>query len=306
MKRVGRAPAITIAAVGIAAAAALAVGSSAVSSSAVSSLRAQPTAPQAAAFARAATNAATDVSSNWAGYVANGIGSTSATASPSMTYTDVTGTWTQPTATCTPGSSASAAVWVGIGGYSQTSEKLEQTGTSADCDSSGKATYYAWYELVPADSVNIKNLKINPGDVITSTVLITGNDVLVQVKNRTRKTVFTKHLAMDTPDLTSAEWIAEAPALCGSNGDCRQLKLTNFGTVNFKRTFAIGNNAGGTITSPNWMSTAIQLVPHARRFFGDPNDPTSSATGAGAAPSGLTADGSGFTVTWQPNPTPGG
>ena len=79
-----------------------------------------------------------------------------------MAYTDVTGTWTQPAATCTPGSTTSAAVWVGIGGYSQSSQKLEQTGTSADCDSSGKATYYAWYELVPADSVNIK-LKIFPG-----------------------------------------------------------------------------------------------------------------------------------------------
>lgn len=257
-----------------------------------------------AVHATKAAGAAADISSNWAGYVANGIGSTATTASPSMAFTDVTGTWTQPAATCTPGSSASAALWVGIGGYSQSSEKLEQTGTSADCDANGKATYYAWYELVPADSVTIK-LKINPGDVITSTVLINGNDVLVQVKNRTRKTVFTKHLPMTAPDLTSAEWIAEAPALCGSNGFCRQLKLTNFGSVAFSRTFAKGNDIGGTITSPSWMSTAIQLVPQSRRFFGDPNDPASGAAGAGAAPGALAPDGSGFAITWQASPTAG-
>ena len=257
----------------------------------------------AAAAALAAASAAADVSSNWAGYVANGFGSTSSTASSAMSYTDVTGTWTQPTATCTPGTTTSAAMWVGLGGYSQSSDKLEQTGTSADCDSSGKATYYAWYELVPSNSVNIK-LKISPGDVITSTVLITGSDVLVQVKNRTRKTFFTKHLSMAAPDLTSAEWIAEAPALCSASF-CRDLKLTNFGSVTFSKTYAQGNGLAGTITSPSWMSTPIQLVPQSRRFFGDPNDPTSGSSGAGAATTGLAADGSGFTVNWQANPTAG-
>ena len=76
---------------------------------------------------------------------------------------------------------------------------------------------------MPAPSVTIK-LKIFPGDKITSTVYIKDTDVLVQVKDRTRHTVFTRHLQMATPDLTSAEWIAEAPSECTapvSAGRCR-------------------------------------------------------------------------------------
>ena len=241
---------------------------------------------------------APNVSSNWAGYVATGPGSTTVSASPDMAFTDVTGRWRQPAAACTPGSTSSAAVWVGLGGYSESSEKLEQAGTSADCDPAGRARYYAWYELVPADSVNI-SLPIRPGDVITASVVVEGDDVLVQIKNRTRRRSFTKHLPMTAPDMTSAEWIAEAPAACGALG-CRDLKLTNFGSVAFSRTFAKGNGVGGTISSPNWLATAIRLVPQARRFFGDNAAP--GATGPGAAPSALAPDGSGFTVSWREHP----
>ena len=61
----------------------------------------------------------------------------------------------------------SLAIWVGLGGYSLTSQELEQVGTEADCDEHGKPSYYIWYELVPADPVNLK-LRIDPGDTIVS------------------------------------------------------------------------------------------------------------------------------------------
>jgi Peptidase A4 family len=247
-------------------------------------------------------SARTDVSSNWAGYVATGLGSTPTTASSSMSYTDVTGQWVQPRASCKAGSPTSVAIWVGLGGYSESSQELEQVGTSADCDAHGQASYYVWYELVPADSVNL-NLKISPGDTIVSVVKVSGTDVLLQVIDRTRRTRFTRHLAMASPDLSSAEWIAEAPSQCNDSGFCKQLALTRFGSFAFTRTFAVGNSVGGTITSPAWTSTALQLVPRSHRFFGDPNDPTASAGLAGAAPSPLLADGSGFTLTWQANPS---
>lgn len=250
---------------------------------------------------RAASATRADVSSNWAGYVATGIGSTSTTASASMSYTDVTGQWVQPKARCTPGVASSVAIWVGLGGYSESSQELEQTGTSADCSAGGETSYYIWYELVPADSVNLK-VKIRPGDMIASAVVVNGTDVLVQVTDRTRRVRFTKHLSMASPDLSSAEWITEAPSQCGSSSFCPQLSLTNFGSVTFTRSFAIGNGLNGTISSPNWMSTELQLVPRAHRFYGDPNDPTSLAGGAGATPTALVPDGSGFTVAWSANP----
>ncbi len=184
------------------------------------------------------------------------------------------------------------------------SQKLEQAGTSADCSGSGAPTYYAWYELVPADAVNVR-LKIDPGDVIASTVLVNGSNVLVQVTDRTRRTRFTRHLSTVTPDLTSAEWITEAPAECTDTNSCQQLALTNFNAINFIRTYAIGNGLPGTITSSNWTATAIELIPHAHRFFGNTYNSGSGKAGAGASPLGLAADGSGFTVDWQASPAQG-
>jgi len=253
-----------------------------------------------AAAAAARPTAGIDVSSNWSGYAITGVGSTANVASTAMNFSDVTATWVQPTASCTPGQSTSAAIWVGLGGYTVGANSLEQTGTSADCSNTGKATYYAWYELVPATSVTLK-LKIFAGDTITSSVLIKGTDVLVQVKNRTRHTVFTRHLKMATPDLTSAEWIAEAPSECSVTGFCRTVPLTNFGSITFSKIAALGNGQGGTLTGPGWEATPIQLVPRARRFFGDLNASASST--AGASPANLTPDGSGFTVNWVADAT---
>jgi Peptidase A4 family len=261
------------------------------------------TAAAIAAAALAESTAGIDVSSNWSGYAITGVGSTATTAVENMRFSDVTATWVQPAATCTPGQPTSAAIWVGLGGYTVGSSSLEQTGTSADCSGAGKATYSVWYELVPAPSVNVK-LKIAPGDTITSSVLIKGTDVLVQIKNRTRHTSFTKHVAMEEPDLSSAEWIAEAPSECTYAGLCRTVQLTNFGSVVFSKIAALGNGAGGTLNGPGWESTPIQLVPHARRVFGDVQNVTGGTT-AGASPSTPSTDcspaGCSFVINWVAN-----
>jgi hypothetical protein len=250
-----------------------------------------------AAFAAPTTTES--ISSNWSGYAAIGLSSSGATADPSMSFTDVTGTWTQPTATCTPGRSTSAAFWVGLGGYSDTSQALEQTGTEVDCNLDGTASYFAWYELVPANSVPLK-LKISPGDVITASVVVNGSSVLVQLKDRTRHTSFTKRLTMSSPapDLTSAEWIAESPDLCDRLNRCVSATLTNFGSVTFSKIAAIGNAQPGRLSAAGWQSTPISLVPEARhaRFFGGGTH--ASGARAGATSAAPAADGSSFTVNW--------
>jgi hypothetical protein len=247
-------------------------------------------------------NATRDVSANWSGYAVTGPAGSSAAAGTATSFTDVTGTWVVPTATCGGAASSAAAIWVGLGGYTLGSQQLEQAGTDSDCSLAGAPTYYVWYELVPEPAVTVK-LKVSPGDVVTGTVLVKGTDVLVQIKNRTRKTSFTKHLQMANPDLSSAEWIAEAPSECSAFGFCRVVALTNFGSVTFSRVAALGNNQGGTLTSnPGWSTTSIQLVPQSRRFFGDaPSSTPAGPTGAGATPTGLTPDGASFSVNYTPN-----
>jgi len=231
----------------------------------------------------------TTVSSNWSGYA---IGASSLAVA--TTFTSVSGQWVQPTANCTSSSSTYSAFWVGLGGFSEVSQALEQIGTSADCTASGKARYSMWYELVPAASVPIK-FKVFPGNVISASVKVSGAAVTVQIRNLTRKTKFTKTLGMSNPDTSTAEWVAEAPSACTASGRCTQLPLTNFGTVTFTKASATTTDGHtGTITDSAWPATTIQLIEAAARpFAGSPTPST------GAVPAALASDGSAFAVIWE-------
>jgi hypothetical protein len=239
-----------------------------------------------------------EVSSNWSGY---------ALIPPStdpIVFSDVTGTWVQPKATCTSGRRDAAAFWVGIGGYDESSTSLEQLGTAIECDgSSKKPINYAWWELVPAASVKIP-FKIAAGDTITAAVLVKGQTITFSLRDVTRHTRFSKVLTTaQTLDVSSAEWIAEAPSNCTSSGRCAVIPLTNFGTVTFNKAAAIGNDHPGTILDPTWTADAIELISddsQAGLFSqGDPLGP-----GVGAVPTDVSADGRSFAVTWQRNLTP--
>ena len=230
------------------------------------------------------------VSSNWAGYAVTG----SETGSTPH-FNTVSGRWVQPKATCTSGQATYSAFWVGLGGFSADSEALEQIGTEADCTAAGKATYSMWYELVPAPSVPI-SLKVFPGNLIAAAVSVTGKTVVLQIQNLTRKTSFTTVLRARVTDITSAEWIAEAPSSCDASG-CTVLPLTNFGTISFSGSSA---TVAGTIDAA-WAPSLIQLIPE------DPASaaaPTPATSLPGAVPSPLSPDGSAFDVTWQAAATP--
>lgn len=237
-----------------------------------------------------------EVSSNWAGYA---IAGKSASGAP-IVFTDVTGTWTVPKATCTPGRRTFSAFWVGLGGFSRNSRALEQIGSEADCTIAGAATYALWYELVPSPPLAI-HLKVAPGDRLTAAVVASGTNVTLQITNRTRHTRFTSRTTVAAADLTSAEWIVEAPSACDVAGSCRPLPLTNFGSVAFSAAAATGDGHAGTISDPAWTATAIELAEYGAggvdaRFIPLPATPTT-----GAVPGPLSADGRGFSVTWQPD-----
>jgi hypothetical protein len=270
------------------------VGLAALAVAAVEATRSGPSTER-----RYAVRAATETSSNWAGYAV-----TSPSATNPVAFTSVTGTWKQPTATCTAADGPSAAaVWVGLGGYDLSAQALEQIGTDADCSSSGQPVYYMWYELVPDPPVNVK-LKIRPGDTITASVNVTGNTVWLQLKNRTTQTTFNKRVTLESPDLSSAEWIAEAPSSC-SRFSCRPVPLANFGSVTFSRLAAIGNGHPGTLIDTAWTAAPIQLVPRARAGFfpGDQRGVNQTASTAGTDAPRPTGDGRGFTVTWNADAT---
>ena len=239
------------------------------------------------------------VSSNWAGYAISG---TAPTGVPTM-FTNVTGTWKVPRPTCSAGEESYSAFWVGLGGFSETSQALEQVGSESNCTADGKPEYSLWYEIVPAPPVTTR-LKVGPGDTITGAVLVRGTEVILQITNRTRHTRFTQRTVMPEPDLSSAEWIAEAPSTCSRSGRCRTLPLANFDSVTFAQAAATGDGHAGTITDPAWTPTPITLAENGlggldARFRAAP-----TAATTGAVPGDPTPDGHGFTVAWADTITP--
>ena len=231
-------------------------------------------------------------SSNWAGYAVHRAG---------ISFAKVTGTWTQPQATCSGGRPTYSAVWVGIGGYNVTSQALEQTGTEADCTAGGHAVSGAWYELVPAPSRTIKRT-IAPGDRVRGTVVVNGNQVTMTLSDLTRHRSFTKRLHVAHVDTTSAEWILEAPTVCTGAASCHMLPLADFGSAGFTAASAVTTTGHrGSITDPEWTATRISLAAGGRQFVSDPG-----AYMAAAVPSAPGSEGSAFTVTYRGLGTPAG
>jgi hypothetical protein len=236
------------------------------------------------ASAKAAT--ATVVSSNWAGYAVSG-----------ARFRRVSGTWKVTAGSCSSGRATYSASWVGIGGFSETSQALEQTGTEFDCSASGRATYSAWYELVPANAKTIQ-MKVRPGDTMSASVAVQGKRVSIRLRDVTRGTTFARTLSMAAPDLTSAEWIVEAPSGCTSSGTCTQLPLADFGTVPFTKARATTRSGHvGTISDTAWSATQLQLSQTSSA--GPGRGSVSSAPGALA--SALSAGGGAFSVAYESN-----
>jgi hypothetical protein len=234
----------------------------------------------------------TTKSTNWAGYAVHRDG---------VSFHQVAGTWTQPGATCVKGQPSYSATWVGLGGYDPTSNALEQIGTEVDCTRTGKVSSSAWYELVPAPSRTI-SLPVAPGDVMHATVTVTGHQVVVDLVNLTQRHRFQKTFETSTIDVSSAEWIVEAPSQCVSQFACQALPLADFGSVSFAAATATATNgASGTILDSRWERTRIRLTAGNQRLVLARNTSYSAGT---AAPSPLRGRGARFDVTYTTASTP--
>ena len=239
------------------------------------------------ALAAPVASADTRNSANWSGYAAHRSG---------VKFTRVSGSWTQPSATCTPGHRTYSAFWVGLGGYSLNSNSLEQIGTEVDCSASGAVRSTAWYELVPAGSRAI-HIAVQPGDAMTADVVVVGHDVTVELRDITRQRSFVKRLHAKTIDTTSAEWIAEAPSECVSDTACETLPLADFGTATFTSALAqTTTHHVGSVSDPRWGYTSLRLLPGGSRFVVASD--TSAQVGE-AQPSELTPNGSDFSVSYS-------
>jgi hypothetical protein len=263
-------------------------------------------------------------SANWSGYVVSG----SSSSGSGKQFSSVSGSWVQPAVKCT-GASDDSAFWVGLGGADESgggasgsgsgdgpgfgggsgvgqpsagssqSDSLEQAGTEADCSTSGAASYFAWYELVPAAPVRM-DLAIGAGDHITTKVTISGSNMVVNMSDQTTGQSTTKTVPTNNPDVSSAEWIAEAPSQCDGSGSCTPLPLSNFGTVDFTGASATTTDGHtGSISDSEWSAAAVQLNPESASSGFDSSAQFASTGSSGAAtPSTLSSDGSSFSVAY--------
>jgi hypothetical protein len=237
------------------------------------------------AYAPAAL-ADTTQSTNWAGYAVHRDG---------VSFHRVSANWTQPNATCVAGNTSYSSAWVGLGGYSPSSDALEQIGTELDCNAAGKVVSSAWYELVPAPSKPI-SLVVRPGDAMHATVTVTGHRVVVELDNLTSHHSFRKTLHTPAIDVSSAEWILEAPSECISQFACQALPLADFGSMTFDSASAVTSDGRtGTIAGGGWARTKIKLTPGSQRLI--VSRTSSDPTGA-ANPSALRGRGNAFNVTF--------
>jgi hypothetical protein len=210
-------------------------------------------------------------STNWSGYADTGAANA---------FTSVSGTWVEPTATCGSGTSL-AAFWVGIDGISGSDPTVQQDGTIIEC-SGGSASYFDWWETYPGNAVQIVS-SVNPGDVISASVIHNGNYSMSVTDSTHSGDSFTVNEACgaSTCKNESAEWIAEAP--CCSSGS-NVYPLSNFGKwkVTNAQTKYLGTS--GTITvDPN--IDEITMID--------------SSSLVKAAPGALKAGGAKFKVKWE-------
>ncbi len=234
-------------------------------------------------------------SPNWAGWVALAAPRSKRLAKH---FVNISGSWVQPSATCTPHRTTFAAFWVGLGGYSQHSQALEQIGTEADCSKHGVLFYYAWYELLPGPPITIRGIRVRPGDSITASVHVSSDKVRVALTDATGGAKpFVKRSLMRSPppDTSAAEWIAEAPSNCDGNNRCKPLRLTDFGQIGFTSASVTSIGAAGRhtgpIDDPTWNYGAIVLSSNGSLTY-TPNEQSY------ALPSLLSTSGTAFTVDY--------
>jgi hypothetical protein len=205
-------------------------------------------------------------STNWSGYADDN--------TAGHTYSTITGSWSEPSVSCSRQTSL-AAFWVGIDGYASSS--VEQDGTLAECES-GRAFYFSWWEMYPTNAIQVVGESVSPGDSISASVVRNGTSYTLKVTDSTHPAnSFSTTQTCSNCANSSAEWIAEAPS--GSSG---VLPLANF------RTWTA---TGATVTSGS--AGVISSFPD------DEITMTDSSGRVKAQPGALNGSGNGFSVTWE-------
>ncbi len=136
-------------------------------------------------------------------------------------------------------------------------------------DSKGRASYSAWWELIPAPSITISGFPVRAGDKMFVSISEnpTGSNVwTILVKNLTTGKTFTQTVPYSSTHAT-AEWIEETPVVIDDQGNVSIGPLPSLGAVKF--TGATTNGTSAALKAPE----AIQLVDFNGAVLATPSAP---------------------------------
>ncbi len=201
-------------------------------------------------------------SENWSGYVLSKVETRDH-------YTSASSTWVVPEVTFL-GAEAVSLNWVGIGGFCKgkrcrkPDNTLIQLGTLQAAVSDTETDYLAWYELIPGSIIQINQLEVNPGDVITASLSCAG-----KCKNKQKWTLSLEDVTTSQSwsqlftyrsSKLSVDYIEEAPT--GNKGI---LPLADYGTTIFSASIANGESANlddafqVIMRNPNGQTSNVSL-----------------------------------------------
>jgi Tfp pilus assembly protein PilW len=196
------------------------------------------------------------------------------------TIGSVRGTWTVPTVTGnTWGSEVST--WVGMSGGQTTKEEI---GTAEYINSeTGQPAYAAWFEMWPANPVEITTLTIQPGDSVTASVQYVTADkhfILTITDNTTGSSYHTNQTPPNGLNgaPTAAAWVVADPYYTTG----AFLQLPTFTPIAFTDASVTISGKSGPINDLAWQTMALTMA-------------SGGSTEANVSP--LDATGAGFTVT---------
>ncbi len=147
----------------------------------------------------------------------------------------VSASWTVPSVSSAATNTGSSS-WVGVDGWGSSS--LIQTGT-AQYWNNGSPSYYAWWEVLPANETRM--FDVSPGDAIYASIThLSGSQWAIYLTDRTNGRSISTTQTYSGPQ-ASAEFIHEAPSSGGN-----VVTLSHTSPVPFYNAYVNGTSAGLT------------------------------------------------------------
>ena len=200
-------------------------------------------------------------SSNWFGYNQGTL------EQGGTTFHSIAGDWKVPRASQhKKGRAESSSTWIGIGGgcvdakCNVVDATLIQTGTEQDVSRSGKASYSAWWEVIPGPSLTISKIRVRPGDHMHANIsesVKNANVWRISLRNVTRNQTFRRTIPYTSTHAT-AEWIQETPVIIGTGAGFAD--LPNLSRTTFNRARVNGRAAGLRFSERMLLTSGNKVV----------------------------------------------